>query len=374
MKDIKYNWVLLVVIILIIPQITLAAWWNPLTWFNNWGFIFNKTNNQTQILEKRIEEELERKLDNVATSTNATTTKILVSDQKQTNNQTPEKSNPPESSTPTKQTLVPSDTDSVLSKTIPIQSSAILTARINPNEYVTNESWFEYGTNPSQLNIISQHNTFKLNDNVFQSGKIVTNSISDLTANTTYYFRAVTSGSYGKKYGNILSFTTNDRIPVNAGTSTVSVQDTELGIKNLETIVAPPKADDGTCRNEDDRERFIEWSLPLSYNPYTPNIIDIKKFDVSIDVNGAKATVSIPGVKKFLDKYTVTYKIKYWAHDGLNPNFYSEYVVKNTLPFSFELPKELLEREILFRFSIGYKCFDYFNDPSRFTIDIIKNL
>lgn len=44
--------------ILIFPTVTLAAWWNPLTWFNNWAFI---SNNKTEILESRIND-LEQKI------------------------------------------------------------------------------------------------------------------------------------------------------------------------------------------------------------------------------------------------------------------------------------------------------------------------
>ncbi len=58
-------------ITLIIPNIVLAAWWNPLSWFNGWTFTKNE-NNQTQILEKRIEE-LENQIDN--NSENSTVTK-----------------------------------------------------------------------------------------------------------------------------------------------------------------------------------------------------------------------------------------------------------------------------------------------------------
>jgi hypothetical protein len=40
-------------ITLIIPNIVLAAWWNPLSWFNGWDFLFKK-DNDSAILEKRI--------------------------------------------------------------------------------------------------------------------------------------------------------------------------------------------------------------------------------------------------------------------------------------------------------------------------------
>jgi len=54
--------------ILIIPQIAFAAWWNPLSWFNNWRFSPPAKEIRTEELESRIKE-LEEKLENVATST-----------------------------------------------------------------------------------------------------------------------------------------------------------------------------------------------------------------------------------------------------------------------------------------------------------------
>jgi hypothetical protein len=56
---------ILLLITLIIPSIALASWWNPFSWFNNWG-----NENKTEILEKRIQE-LEAK---IATTTNSTET------------------------------------------------------------------------------------------------------------------------------------------------------------------------------------------------------------------------------------------------------------------------------------------------------------
>ena len=54
--------------ILIIPQIAFAAWWNPLSWFNNWRFSPPAKEIRTEELESRIKE-LEEKLESVATST-----------------------------------------------------------------------------------------------------------------------------------------------------------------------------------------------------------------------------------------------------------------------------------------------------------------
>src|SRR3989338_745059 len=57
------------VLVLVVPQIVFAAWWNPLDWFNGWSF-FHPQNPQTQVLEDRVKE-LEKKL---ASSTPAATT------------------------------------------------------------------------------------------------------------------------------------------------------------------------------------------------------------------------------------------------------------------------------------------------------------
>lgn len=59
----------ILILILIIPQIAMAAWWNPLSWFNSWSF-FHKNDTTTQVLESRIKE-LESKL-----STSTTTATI----------------------------------------------------------------------------------------------------------------------------------------------------------------------------------------------------------------------------------------------------------------------------------------------------------
>lgn len=46
--------------LLILPSITLASWWNPISWFNGWSFS-EKTEVKTEVLEKRIQD-LEEKI------------------------------------------------------------------------------------------------------------------------------------------------------------------------------------------------------------------------------------------------------------------------------------------------------------------------
>ena len=60
-----------ILVAILIPQVVLAAWWNPLSWFNNWRFSPPAKEIRTEELESRIKE-LEEKLENVATSTPAT--------------------------------------------------------------------------------------------------------------------------------------------------------------------------------------------------------------------------------------------------------------------------------------------------------------
>ncbi len=64
----------LLVLIIIIPQIAFAAWWNPLSWFGGWSF-FHRNNNETEILNENIG----KSALNEATSTSATTTPTVES-------------------------------------------------------------------------------------------------------------------------------------------------------------------------------------------------------------------------------------------------------------------------------------------------------
>lgn len=62
-------------LILFIPSVAFASWWNPFSWFNGWTF--HKTDTQTQILENRVKE-LEKKLDDKSTSSDTTTNPLDV--------------------------------------------------------------------------------------------------------------------------------------------------------------------------------------------------------------------------------------------------------------------------------------------------------
>lgn len=83
------------------------------------------------------------------------------------------------------------------------QTSAVLNATVNPNNSPAT-AWFEYGTTPSLGNQAGSQSVGSSSSNINFSS-----SLSNLQANTTYYFRVVAQNSYGTVMGSILSFTTS---------------------------------------------------------------------------------------------------------------------------------------------------------------------
>ncbi|MFA6135879.1 MAG: fibronectin type III domain-containing protein, partial [Candidatus Paceibacterota bacterium] len=82
------------------------------------------------------------------------------------------------------------------------QNSATLNGSVNPNGAAT-QYWFEYGTSVSL-----GASTASQSLGSGTSAQNVNSYISGLSANTTYYFRAVATNQYGSAQGSILSFTT----------------------------------------------------------------------------------------------------------------------------------------------------------------------
>ena len=83
------------------------------------------------------------------------------------------------------------------------QSSAQITGTVNPNSASTSY-WFEYGTSQSLGNSTGFQSAGSGN-----SAQPYSASLSNLSSNTTYYYRIVAQNSYGTSQGSILSFTTN---------------------------------------------------------------------------------------------------------------------------------------------------------------------
>ena len=87
-----------------------------------------------------------------------------------------------------------------------LDTSAILNGSINPNNNATT-AWFEYGTSNSLATWTETSHIF------FGAGGSYTNlsqGISNLNPNTTYYFRAVANNYAGTIKGNVFYFTTKD--------------------------------------------------------------------------------------------------------------------------------------------------------------------
>ena len=83
-------------------------------------------------------------------------------------------------------------------------TSAILNGTVDPNGYTTT-SWFEYGTSSGNLSSSTAHIAQGSGTSTLDFAQ----SISGLTPNTTYYFRAVANNQYGTRTGTTLSFVTD---------------------------------------------------------------------------------------------------------------------------------------------------------------------
>ncbi len=80
---------------------------------------------------------------------------------------------------------------------------AVLRGYANPNGAPDVTRWFEWGT--AQYSLTNQ--TIKTNQG--NSAQDFSQTISSLSSNTTYYYRAVAQNSYGTSYGTVLSFTSS---------------------------------------------------------------------------------------------------------------------------------------------------------------------
>ncbi len=89
------------------------------------------------------------------------------------------------------------------------QDSATLNGYVNPYNSSNTTRWFEYGTNQ---NLGSKTNTI----NHGATSATISDTITGLLSNTTYYYRAVANNSYGNTNGSILSFKTGGTITNNA--------------------------------------------------------------------------------------------------------------------------------------------------------------
>jgi uncharacterized repeat protein (TIGR01451 family) len=85
------------------------------------------------------------------------------------------------------------------------QTSATLQGTVNPNGTFSN-AWFEIGTNASALNNVVGHTSVG-NGTTFRAFSF---NITNLEANTVYFFRVAAENQFGTSRGEILNFTTSD--------------------------------------------------------------------------------------------------------------------------------------------------------------------
>ncbi|GEM_PF-1367775 len=83
------------------------------------------------------------------------------------------------------------------------QNYATLNGSVNPNNSNTT-AWFEYGTSQSLGTTVGNQSIGSANSN-----QNITSYLSNLSQNTTYYFRAVAQNSFGTTHGAIMSFVTS---------------------------------------------------------------------------------------------------------------------------------------------------------------------
>jgi uncharacterized repeat protein (TIGR01451 family) len=133
--------------------------------------------------------------------------------------------------------------------------SAVLNGYINPNNSGTTR-WFEWGSSSANLNNSTAH--------VYQgtTAASVSESVSNLTANTIYYYRAVAQNSYGTVYGSTYNFTAGSgvrpTVSTNAATELAYNHATLNGYLNT----------NGTM----DASRWFEWGTSYSLGNATSHI------------------------------------------------------------------------------------------------------
>jgi len=133
-----------------------------------------------------------------------------------------------------------------------LSNSVVLNTSINPNNSNT-DYWFEYGTT---VNLGSTTAYKALSNYNFQLS--LNSSLDNLTANTTYYFRAVARNNYGTSYGSILSFTTSQSY------STVAAQ--PRAITNAAVFIKQTSAllNGSAVANNNTTSTWFEWSEDLN--------------------------------------------------------------------------------------------------------------
>jgi len=121
------------------------------------------------------------------------------------------------------------------------QNSATFSATVNPNGLSTSVQ-FQYGATQSLGSVTALQNISATTDNV----NITESSITNLSFNTTYYYRITATNSIGTSYGSILSFTTSGQSSQQGQVPTVTTNSATNISQNsvtLNTSVNPNSSD-----------------------------------------------------------------------------------------------------------------------------------
>ncbi len=132
-------------------------------------------------------------------------------------------------------------------------NSALLRGYINTRGNNNVTRWFEWGRNGSLNNQTTRYNTFSGTSN-FSS------SITGLSPDTFYAFRAVVESNYGRTYGNTLTFRTNN----NGGFNNSSVSVTTKSATSLTSRTATLNATAFKGNASSFSSGWFEWGVTRS--------------------------------------------------------------------------------------------------------------
>ncbi len=142
--------------------------------------------------------------------------------------------------------------------------------------------WFEYGTTPALGNTTPAQSVSATSVGSYND------TISGLSANTTYYFRAVGQNSFGTSYGSTLNFLTTNTSP--SGPSSPSGgHGSGTNVPDISTFAANGIDDTSATLNG---HYYANGLSTTTWFEYAPSIIDVENHDATETTHTAKGTGS----------------------------------------------------------------------------------
>ena len=138
------------------------------------------------------------------------------------------------------------------------ETFASLRGYVNPNNTPNTTRWFEYGTESWALN----NDTTKIGQG--SNASSFSDTISGLSRNQTYYYRAVAQNNSGTVYGGVQSFTTNGQSNQRAFVSTYNATNIQNNAATLNGYVNP--------YNTSNTTRWFEYGATQSLGNTTNRI------------------------------------------------------------------------------------------------------